>query len=146
MAKGLVAAGLVGLALLCAAADARIVSSVTMPALRLRGGAEGDGAAGGGAGMPPGLPGMPPGFDMNAMNSMFQNPAFQNMASNLMNNPEFKQRMDDMMKNETLMQEYAKVGEKVMGMMGGAGAAGGAPGGAAGGGSLDSMPGFTGGM
>ena len=57
---------------------------------------------------------------MEAMNSMFQNPAFQNMANNLMNNPEFKTRMDEMMKNETLMQEYAKIGEKVMGMMGGA--------------------------
>lgn len=72
---------------------------------------------------------MPPGFNMEAMNSMFQNPAFQNMANNLMNNPEFKTRMDEMMKNETLMQEYAKIGEKVMGMMGGAGAgAGGVPG------------------
>lgn len=73
--------------------------------------------------------GMPPGFNMEAMNSMFQNPAFQNMANNLMNNPEFKTRMDEMMKNETLMQEYAKIGEKVMGMMGGPGAgAGGMPG------------------
>jgi len=36
------------------------------------------------------------------------------MANNLMHNPEFKQKMDDMMKNETLMQEYAKVGEKVL--------------------------------
>ena len=59
---------------------------------------------------------------------MFQNPAFQNMANNLMSNPEFKTRMDDMMKNETLMQEYAKIGEKVMGMMGPGGMPGGMPG------------------
>jgi hypothetical protein len=71
---------------------------------------------------------MPPGFNMEAMNSMFQNPAFQNMANNLMSNPEFKTRMDEMMKNETLMQEYAKIGEKVMGMMGPGGMPGGMPG------------------
>ncbi|EKX37530.1 hypothetical protein GUITHDRAFT_116339 [Guillardia theta CCMP2712] len=53
-----------------------------------------------------------PGLNMDAMNSMFTNPAFQQMAQNLMNNPEFKQRMDDMMKNETLMKEYAKIGEQ----------------------------------
>lgn len=77
-----------------------------MPALRLRGG-QADGGGPGGAGMPAGLPGMPPGnysskvfyivtlyrrytraltcenvlagFNMEAMNSMFQNPAFQNV-------------------------------------------------------------------
>lgn len=50
---------------------------------------------------------------MGAMNGMFQNPAFQKMAQSLMDNPEFKQKMDDMMKNETLMKEYAKIGEQV---------------------------------
>ena len=64
-----------------------------MGSLRLRGG-EGEG----------GSPGMPPGFDPAAMNSMFSNPAFQNMAQGLMNNPEFKEKMENMMKNETLMQ------------------------------------------
>jgi hypothetical protein len=47
---------------------------------------------------------MPPGFDGSAMNNMFSNPAFQNMAQSLMQNPEFKDKMDGMMKNETLMQ------------------------------------------
>jgi len=68
---------------------------------------------------------MPPGFNPDAMSGMFQNPDFQKMASSLMNNPEFKQKMDDMMKNETLMQEYAKIGQQAMGMFGGAGGQGG---------------------
>jgi hypothetical protein len=35
------------------------------------------------------------------------------MATSLMDNPEFKKKMEDMMKNETLMKEYAKIGEQV---------------------------------
>jgi len=69
------------------------IPACAMGSLRLRGG-EGEG----------GSPGMPPGFDPAAMNSMFSNPAFQNMAQGLMNNPEFKEKMENMMKNETLMQ------------------------------------------
>eukprot|EP00284_Hemiselmis_tepida_P009959 CAMPEP_0174927876 /NCGR_PEP_ID=MMETSP1355-20121228/21823_1 /TAXON_ID=464990 /ORGANISM="Hemiselmis tepida, Strain CCMP443" /LENGTH=287 /DNA_ID=CAMNT_0016174009 /DNA_START=40 /DNA_END=903 /DNA_ORIENTATION=- len=92
-----------------------------MPGLRLRGGAD---AAGDGAGAG-GLPNMPPGFNADAMSGMFQNPAFQNMAKSLMDNPEFKKKMDDMMKNETLMQEYAKIGQQAMGMFGAGGGAGG---------------------
>jgi hypothetical protein len=68
-------------------------------------------------------------MNMGAMNNMFQNPAFQKMASSLMENPEFKQKMDDMMKNETLMKEYAKIGEQIMSGAGGLpGMPGGAPG------------------
>ena len=65
-------------------------------------------------------------MNMGAMNNMFQNPAFQKMATSLMENPEFKQKMDDMMKNETLMKEYAKIGEQIM--AGGMPGMGGAPG------------------
>lgn len=88
--------------LLLAAPAAAAMCAPTMTfgagALRLRGGADGGGAP----------PAMPPGFDGAAMNNMFSNPAFQNMAQSLMNNPEFKQKMDGMMKNETLMQVRAR--------------------------------------
>eukprot|EP00283_Hemiselmis_rufescens_P008948 CAMPEP_0173432724 /NCGR_PEP_ID=MMETSP1357-20121228/10425_1 /TAXON_ID=77926 /ORGANISM="Hemiselmis rufescens, Strain PCC563" /LENGTH=286 /DNA_ID=CAMNT_0014397365 /DNA_START=26 /DNA_END=886 /DNA_ORIENTATION=- len=137
---------------LALASSAMMPSMGGRPNLRLRGGAD---AAGDGAGAG-GIPGMPPGFNPDAMSGMFQNPAFQKMASNLMENPEFKQKMDDMMKNETLMQEYAKIGQQAMGMFGGAGAgaggeggktlgdleAGGAAAGGAGAGAMGGLPGM----
>jgi hypothetical protein len=44
---------------------------------------------------------------------MYKQMYLPQMATTLMDNPEFKQRMEDMMKNETLMKEYAKIGEQV---------------------------------